>query len=199
MFDWIVRLLEGWGAGAVFLLMLLENVFPPIPSEVVLPLAGYTAYQGKASLSLTILAGTAGSVAGATIWYYAGRWLGTARLKRFADRHGRWLTLTPTQIDQVDRWFDRHGRWAVLFGRMAPGVRTLISVPAGVTAMPLPPFLVCTTVGSAIWTTLLVAAGYELGEKYAVVGRIIEPASNLILVAAALWYGERVLRFPRSR
>src|SRR3546814_4878679 len=111
--------------------MLAENVFPPIPSEVILPLAGYTAAQGRGSLWVVAIAGTLGSAAGAVLWYYVGRWIGIERLKRFASRHGRWLTLTPGEVNHVDRWFDRYGRWAVLFGRMVPGVRTLISVPAG--------------------------------------------------------------------
>src|SRR3546814_2039510 len=127
--------------------MLAENVFPPIPSEVILPLAGYTAAQGRGSLWVVAIAGTLGSAAGAVLWYYVGRWIGIERLKRFASRHGRWLTLTPGEVDHVDRWFDRYGRWAVLFGRMVPGVRTLLSVPAGVSGMPLGPFFVSTLTG----------------------------------------------------
>jgi len=199
MFDGIIALLSKLGALGVFLLMLAENVFPPIPSEVILPLAGYVAVGGKGSLWLTILAGTLGSAAGATLWYYVGRWVGIERLKRFARRHGRWLTLTPDEIDHVDRWFDRHGRWAVLFGRMVPGVRTLISVPAGVTGMRLAPFLTCTLAGSALWTVLLVLAGYELGERYGQVARIVEPASNVVLGGAMLWYLYRVVTFGRKR
>ena len=195
MFDGIVALLTKWGVFGVFLLMLAENVFPPIPSEVLLPLAGYVAVKGQSSLMLTIAAGTAGSVAGASVWYYVGRWVGVERLKRFAARHGRWLTLTPGEVDHVDRWFDRHGRWAVLFGRMVPGVRTLISVPAGVTGMKLTPFLACTTIGSAFWTSLLTIAGYELGENYGQVARFVEPASNIVLGGAVLWYLWRVATF----
>lgn len=199
MFDAIVAVLTKLGAFGVFLLMLAENVFPPIPSEVVLPLAGYVAAKGQGSLWLTIAAATAGSVAGATIWYYVGRWIGTERLRRFAARHGRWLTLTPDEVDHVDRWFDRHGRWAVLFGRLVPGVRTLISVPAGVTGMKLVPFLAWTAVGSAFWTTLLAIAGYELGQNYGRVAGIIEPASNVVLGAAVLWYAWRVMTFGREK
>lgn len=199
MFDAIVAMLSKLGAFGVFLLMLAENVFPPIPSEVVLPLAGYVAAKGQGSLWITITAGTAGSVAGATVWYYVGRLVGTERLTRFAERHGRWLTLTPQEVEHVDRWFDRHGRWAVLFGRMVPGVRTLISVPAGVTGMKLAPFLVFTLVGSAFWTTLLVVAGYKLGENYGQVALFIEPASNVVLGAAVLWYLWRVATFGRHR
>lgn len=140
MYDAIVVLISKLGGLGVFLLMFGENLFPPIPSEVILPLAGYTAAQGRGSLPVVIMAGTLGSVAGATLWYYVGRWIGIERLKRFAADHGRWLTLTPEEIDRVDKWFDRYGRWAVLFGRLLPGIRTLISVPAGVTGMALGPF-----------------------------------------------------------
>ncbi len=173
MFDIITSILASLGGFGVFLLMLAENVFPPIPSEVILPLAGYTAAQGRGSLWVVAIAGTLGSAAGAVLWYYVGRWIGIDRLKRFAARHGRWLTLTPVEVDHVDRWFDRYGRRAVLFGRMVPGVRTLISVPAGVSGMPLGPFLVSTLAGSAIWTVILVLAGYEFGERYSQVASVI--------------------------
>lgn len=198
MFDWFTRLLSALGPFGVFLLTLAENVFPPIPSEVVLPLAGYVAFQGDGPLLVTIVAGTFGSVAGAMFWYYLGRCIGIDRFKRFAERHGRWLTLTPAEVDRVDRWFDRHGQWAVLFGRLVPGVRTLISVPAGVTGMKLTSFLVYSTIGSALWTTLLVLAGYELGENYSLVERVIEPASNLVLVIVITLYFWRVATFRRS-
>ena len=199
MFDIITSILASLGGLGVFLLMLAENVFPPIPSEVILPLAGYTAAQGRGSLWVVAIAGTLGSAAGAVLWYYVGRWIGIDRLKRFASRHGRWLTLTPGEVDHVDRWFDRYGRWAVLFGRMVPGVRTLISVPAGVSGMPLGPFLVSTLAGSAIWTVILVMAGYELGERYSQGASVIEPVSNAVLALAVIWYLWRVATFGRSR
>lgn len=179
--------------------MFVENLFPPIPSEVILPLAGYWAAQGRASLAIVIVAGTLGSVAGAALWYSVGRWIGTARLKQFAMHQGRWLTLTPTDIDEVSAWFARHGRWAVLFGRLLPGIRTLISVPAGVTAMPVGPFLLWTTIGSAAWTTVLVVAGYELAARYERIATYVEPVSNTILALAALWYLRRVATFGRTR
>src|SRR3546814_14540988 len=127
------------------------------------------------------------------------RWIGIERLKRFASRHGRWLTLTPGEVDHVDRWFDRYGRWAVLFGRMVPGVRTLISVPAGVSGMPLGPFLVSTLTGSAIWTVLLVLAAYELGQSYCQVASVIEPVSHAVLALAVLLYPCRVATFWRYK
>ncbi|GHC92914.1 alkaline phosphatase [Pseudorhodoferax aquiterrae] len=198
MFDGIVSILTQLGAFGVFLMMLAENVFPPIPSEVVLPLAGYTAFNERGSIWLTVLAGTLGSVVGALLWYCLGLWIGIERLKHLAARHGRWLTLTPKQVDDADRWFQRHGRSAVLLGRMVPGVRTLISVPAGVVAMKLAVFLFLTTVGSALWTALLVLAGYKLGAQYDQVARVIEPVSNVVLGLAIAWYAWRVVTFGKS-
>lgn len=197
MYDAIVWILAQLGGLGVFLLMFVENLFPPIPSEVILPLAGYWAAKGRASLAIVIVAGTLGSVAGAVLWYSVGRWIGTDRLKRFAAQHGRWLTLTPSEIDDVSTWFARHGQWAVLFGRLLPGIRTLISVPAGVTAMPAGPFLLWTTIGSATWTTVLVVAGYELAERYERIATFVEPVSNAILALAAVWYLWRVVTFDR--
>ena len=179
MFDIITSILASLGGFGVFLLMLAENVFPPIPSEVILPLAGYTAAQGRGSLWVVAIAGTLGSAAGAVLWYYVGRWIGIDRLKRFAARHGRWLTLTPVEVDHVDRWFDRYGRRAVLFGRMVPGVRTLISVPAGVSGMPLGPFLVSTLAGSAIWTVIRIT-------RFARAFRLISPTNAIVLIR---WVG----------
>ncbi len=199
MLNWIEALVHKLGATGVFLLMLLENVFPPIPSELVLPLAGYLAAKGDSSLALMVLAGTAGSVAGATIWYWIGRLVGIERLARIAERHGRWLTLTPSEVRHAAEWFDRHGRWTVLVGRMIPGVRSLISVPAGMARMPLPPFLILTSVGSLAWSAGLAVAGYKLGKSYDLVAQVIGPTSNILLAAVIVWYIYRVLTFKRVR
>lgn len=177
--------------------MLLDNVFPPIPSELVMPLAGFAAARGQISLVGIILAGTAGSLTGALIWYGVGRWLGHERLLRFAARHGRWLTLNPAEVERASAWFVRHGGSAVFLGRMIPGVRSLISVPAGVAGMPLVPFLAYSTVGSAIWTSLLATAGYRLGADYRAVAGFIEPIGNGVLILALALYLYRVLTFNR--
>jgi membrane protein DedA with SNARE-associated domain len=179
--------------------MLAENIFPPIPSEVILPLAGYTAVRSGAPFAIIVVAGTLGSVAGALFWYWIGRAIGVERVKDFARRHGRWLTLSPSEVEAVDLWFDRYGQWAVLIGRMVPGVRTLISIPAGVTRMPILPFLIWSTLGSALWTTALVLAGYELGERYRDVASIVEPASNAVLAGMVAWYFWRVATFKGTR
>lgn len=193
MTDWIRSLMEEWGAGGVAVLMFLENVFPPIPSEVVLPLAGYQAAAGDLSLVLALAAGTAGSLAGVTLWYGLARWLGSRGLKRFARRHGRLLTLSADDIDRVNDWFGRHGGKAVLLGRMVPGIRTLISVPAGVCGMPVWKFLLLSGVGTAAWSAALITAGYQLGAEFEQVGKYVSPIGNLVFGVVAVWYLYRVV------
>ena len=194
MFDWITGWLESGGYIAVCALMLIENVFPPIPSELIMPLAGYLAAQGKLSLVGVIAAGTAGSVAGAVLWYWVGLKIGMARLCRFADKHGHWLTLDVEEVDRASRWFDRYGWWAVFFGRMVPAVRTLISVPAGIAGMRLVPFLAVTTLGSAIWVSFLTLAGWMLEGQFRAVGDWMNPISNAVVAGIVLWYVYRVIR-----
>ncbi len=194
MFDFIVNWLSQSGYAGVFALMLAENVFPPVPSELVMPLAGFLAAQGELSLPLVILVGAAGSVLGALFWYYVGLWIGEARLRRFAERHGRWLTISPTDVDAASQWFRRHGWQAVFFGRMIPAVRTLISVPAGVARMPLAPFLTYTVLGSGIWTGLLAGAGFLLESQYDKVEGWVNPVTNVVLAIAVLWYLSRLVR-----
>lgn len=196
--DWITQAVERSGYFGIFFLMLAENLFPPIPSEVIMPLAGYVSARGQLTFVGVLVAGAAGSFAGALFWYAIGRWIGTHRLKRFAAGYGRWLTLSPAEIDRASAWFARHGRTAVLVGRMVPGVRTLISVPAGVTGMPLMPFLATTAVGTLLWTGLLAAAGYVLAEGYRTVGNWIEPVGNGIVILALAIYAYRVATFDKQ-
>lgn len=193
MFDWVVSTIEGWGYLGVLLLMVAENVFPPIPSEVIMPLAGFLAGSGKLSLTLTILVGTLGSVLGTLMWYYIGMWFGEERLKRFAARHGRLLTLSPGDIAAAHDWFQRHGAMAVFFGRMIPAIRTLISVPAGLARMPLWKFLFFTVIGSALWTGVLTFAGLLLHENYALVADWVDPLSKLVVVTVIVVYLWRVI------
>src|SRR5688572_12467441 len=168
--------------------MLLENVFPPIPSELIMPLAGYTAAQGHANIVLVIVAGTIGSLAGAFLWYWIGYAIGEDRLKRFADRYGRWLTLSRSDIDKADDWFDRHGHKAVLMGRLVPTVRTLILIPAGLSEMSRVTFLIYSGIGTAAWTTLLAVLGYALGSQYEQVSAWIDPISIGVLVLIVALY-----------
>lgn len=182
---------------AIALLMLLENVFPPIPSELIMPLAGFAAAQGELSLAGVIAAGSAGSLAGATFWFLVGHWLGTEGLKRWSARHGRWLTLTPGDVDAADRWFDRHGVWAVLVGRLIPTVRTLISVPAGMSGMSWGPFLLFSGIGTLAWTSFLALAGFTLGARHEAVAHWLDPVSLAVIAAIAAIYLYRVATFPR--
>ncbi len=184
----------------ISLLMLAENIFPPIPSEIIMPFAGFVAGRGQLTFIGILLAGTIGSLAGALFWYWVGRCVGHDRFKAWCARHGRWLTLSPAEVDRASAWFLRSG-WAVVFmGRLVPGVRTLISVPAGVAGMPLVPFLLATTFGTLLWTGFLAGTGYVLAERYLEVGGWIKPAGNAVFVLALGAYGYRVVTFGmRSR
>ncbi|MBH9536712.1 DedA family protein [Novosphingopyxis sp. YJ-S2-01] len=195
MFEWITHLLDQLGYVGIALLMLLENVFPPIPSELIMPLAGFDAARGDMNVYLVILSGSIGSVAGALFWYVIGRWIGEDRLKRFASRHGRLLTLNASEIERVNRWFDKHNEKAVLLGRLVPAVRTLISVPAGIFEMSLGRFLIYSTIGTVGWTALLTFGGYMLGDRYELVQTWINPVSNIIVGVIVLAYLYRVMRW----
>ena len=195
MFDWITALVSQTGYAGIALLMLAENVFPPIPSELIMPLAGFTAARGELSLVGVIVSGTLGSVAGALVWYEIGRRVGVERLRRLAARHGRWLTMAPEDLDRAVAWFRRHAGLAVLVGRLIPAVRTLISVPAGVAAMRLPVFVAWTALGTAMWTALLAGTGYLLEAGYAQVAEWLNPVTNVIVAAIVLGYAYRVATF----
>ena len=136
MATWVMKLMYGAGYPALIFLMFAENVFPPIPSELIMPLAGYMVTRRQLSFLGIVLAGTLGSVLGALPLYYAGRGLGEERVMAWADRHGRWLTVSRKDLERAKRWFARHGGMAVLVCRLIPGVRSLISIPAGIERMP---------------------------------------------------------------
>jgi len=193
VFDWITETVSQGGYVGITLMMLAENIFPPIPSELIMPLAGFVAAKGQLNPVLVVLAGTLGSVLGALPWYYAGLWLGEQRVCAFAARHGRWLTLGEKEIGQAIRWFERHGRIAVLIGRLVPTVRTLISLPAGMARMPLLPFLVYSSIGTLAWTAALAAAGYLLQSEYQRVSGYVDHVSKAIIGLIVLIYVWRVL------
>lgn len=194
MFHWILDVITQAGYLGLLALMVLENIFPPIPSELVMPLAGYLAAQGRMDPILVVLVGTAGSVLGALPWYWIGRQVGRERLLRWVTRYGHWLTLSCEEVDRANDWFRRRGWTAVLFGRLVPGVRTLISVPAGIAHMSLPLFLALTTLGSLAWTGLLVASGYLLKSQYRLVEGAIDPIATAIVAGIVLLYVYRVAR-----
>lgn len=200
MFDWITGAVEQTGYVGIALLMLAENLFPPIPSELIMPLAGFVAAQGGLNPVGVVAAGAAGSVLGTWVWYWAGRRLGCERVKALAARHGRWLTVEPREIDEAAGWFRRHCGPAVFFGRLVPAVRTLISVPAGIAGMDQAKFLAWSAAGTTLWTAALAAAGYLLEDQYTAVQGWLNPVSTVIFAAMALWYLYRVVTFsPGAR
>ena len=199
MAQWVMRMMSSAGNPAIVLLMFIENVFPPIPSELIMPLAGYMAGQGRLALAGIIIAGTIGSVLGALPLYAAGRKVGEKRLKELADRHGRWVTVSSDEIHQARKWFDRHGGLAVLFCRLVPGVRSLISIPAGIARMNLAAFLAYTLVGSAVWAGLLAWLGYVLGSNFRQVEKYLDPVSWAVLGGLLAWYAWRVIRHGHGK
>jgi len=197
VFDFITEFMQSGGYLAVFALMALENIFPPIPSELIMPFAGFVAARGDLSVVGVLIAGTAGSVAGALPWYYAGKVYGKERLEKFADKHARWLTVTHGDIEHAMAAFEKHGRKVVLFGRLIPAIRTLISVPAGLARMPMGQFLLYSTVGSLVWTGILAGAGYMLESQYEKVAQYVDPVSKAILIGLLGWYLYRVATFKK--
>jgi membrane protein DedA with SNARE-associated domain len=164
---WVVDVVDALGPIGVGLMVALENLFPPIPSEVVLPVAGYVASQGRMSLGWAIVGATLGAVLGAWLLYLIGAGLGRERIRRWLEK----IPLMEVEdLDRAEAWFTRHGGTAVLIGRCVPVVRSLISVPAGIERMPMGRFLLYTTIGSAVWNSALVVAGYVLGAQWEDVG-----------------------------
>jgi membrane protein DedA with SNARE-associated domain len=193
---WAAGVIERLGEPGVGLLVALETIIPPIPSEMVLALAGYLAGEGRVHAVLVVLAATAGSVLGALVLYGLGRLTGMERLRRWLDR----LPLVDSeQLDKADRWFDRYGGHAVLFGRMVPVVRSLVSVPAGAERMPLPRFLTLTTIGSGVWNSLFVGLGYALGSQWEQVERYGRWFDFGILAIFAVLIATWVIRRIRAR
>ena len=193
MSDWVVRLIEQSGYLGVGFLMFLETIFPPIPSEVIMPVAGMAAAQGKMSLTLTIVSGTTGAMLGNIVWYLAARALGHDRLKPIVQRYGKWLTVNWADVERAHRWFDDHGIAMVFFGRLIPAIRSIISIPAGLLDMRFRNFVIASTLSTALWTALLAGAGYKLQENFHEIGRVIGPVSNAVLIGLVVIYVWRLL------
>ena len=167
------------GYGAILLAMFLENLIPPIPSELIMPLGGFYVYQGQLNFFPVVLAGLIGTVIGALPWYGIGRLINEERLEKWLDNHGRWLGINPKDLARSRKWFNIYGVSLVFWGRLVPGIRTLISVPAGVELMPITPFLIWTTAGSLIWTLFLTITGFYLGDSYVNIEKWISPFSSV--------------------
>jgi membrane protein DedA with SNARE-associated domain len=188
---WIESLIDAFGVLSVALLMALENLFPPIPSEIILPFTGFLVGRGELGFLPALVASTAGSLSGALILYALGRWGG----RNLILRYGRYLRVKEADLDRAEGWFDKYDEWVVLFGRMVPGVRSVVSIPAGMLRTPFLQFVLLTTAGSAAWNALLLGAGWYLGENWQQIAGVVGSVSNFVLVffavalvAAAIWW-----------
>lgn len=200
MFEWISGTLESLGVVGVGLLMLLENFIPPLPSEFIMPLAGFLAERDGISFSGAVIAGSAGSLVGAVGWYWLGRRTDEERFRQWVDAHGRWLTLSCADLDRAKSWFERHGGLTLMVGRLIPGVRTFVSVPAGFARTPFLPFVLYSTVGTVVWTGALAFTGRLLGGQYDKVAAYLEPVSWIVIGGLVIWYLYRVARWtPTGR
>jgi len=199
MNDWVFRLVESADYVGIFLLMLLETVFPPIPSEVIMPVAGVIAHNGDLSLAAVIAAGTGGAMAGNVIWYLVARIVGLERFRPLIERHGRWLTIDWPEVERAQRLFGRFGGVIVMVGRMIPTIRSVVSLPAGLVHMRLAGFLIWSTIGTAIWSAGLAIAGWLLGNQMGDVEKVLGPVSTLIIVLIVGLYIYRQLTWNKRR
>jgi membrane protein DedA with SNARE-associated domain len=196
--EWATNVVETLGYPGITFLVALESIFPPIPSEVVLPLTGFLVEQGRFTFPLVMLAATIGSMAGAYTLYGAGRLIGEKRLRRFVKRYGKFLLLKEDDLDRAAGWFERHGGAAVFFGRLVPGVRSLISIPAGMERMSLLSFSLYTLAGSTLWNVMLICAGWVLGTQWERVGDYLEIIQYVVLAAIVLAIGWFVVKRVRG-
>lgn len=194
MTKWIMNLIASGGYLGIVFLMFVENVFPPIPSEFIMPLAGFMVSANEFSFAGTVAAGSIGSTLGALPLYYVGAKIGERRLKKFAEKHGRWLTLSPRDIDRASGWFERHGAATVFFCRLVPGIRSFISIPAGINRMNLGSFLLLTFLGSAIWSGILTYAGYVLGGNFRRIEQYLDPITAVVFGSIIVLYLWRVFK-----
>ncbi len=200
--EWVTSVVETLGYGGVAFLVALETLFPPIPSEVVLPLAGFVAANGDASFTGMVAAATIGSMVGAFLLYGISAAIGPVRLRALVVRYGKWFRLDETDLDRTEDWFDRRANTAVLLCRCVPLMRSLISIPAGFRRMAIIPFTLYTLLGSLVWNVILIGAGYLLGERWSQVEEPLELFKNAVLLAIAIavaWYVWRRYVRPRLR
>lgn len=203
MFDWLAEwvtgVIEALGYPGLTVLVALENVFPPIPSEVILPLAGFLTSQGRFSFMLVLAATTLGSVLGALILYGVGAAAGKRRVRRLVERFGHWALLTPDDLTRAEGWFGRYGTIAVFTGRLAPIVRSLVSIPAGYSRMPIGQFLLLTALGSALWNGVLISLGWALGESWHSIERYVDWLQYLVIAVVAFLVARFVWQRLRAR
>ena len=196
--EFSLNLIDQFGYVGIAIISFLENVFTPIPSEAVLPFAGVLATQGRMNPLTAWVASMVGGVLGSLVFYYLGYWLGVARVYDFVGKYGKWVFLKVDDVTRSEKWFDRFGPASVLLGRLVPQVRSFISIPAGMTKMPLPQFLVLTTIGSGIWNGFLEWLGMYFGENYEVflpIFRKIDIIFVLVVIAlVGYFFWVRVVR-----
>lgn len=198
MLDWIKTVIEAIGYLGIVFLMILENIFPPIPSEVIMPFAGFLTSNGQLSFIGILIAGVLGSVVGTLPFYYLGFKIGKDRLLTWADEHGHWLMINSSDINQASDWFSRHGKTAVLLCRLVPGIRTLISIPAGVQKMNLITYLFLTFIGTTVWVGILAYLGQYFKQNYSEVSRYLDPISYVVIGAMLIWYIVHIVRRKRQ-
>lgn len=188
MIDWVKTVIQAIGYPGIALLMIIENIFPPIPSEVIMPFAGFVSEQGNLNFWLVVLSGSIGSVLGTTPFYYLGYKIGRERILQWVDRHGYWLMLTIKDIERAENWFNRHDKLAVLLCRIVPGIRTIISIPAGIKRMNFLIFILLSLLGTSVWVGFLTYLGRVLEQNYDKVGDYVGPAGYIIIGGLILWY-----------
>ena len=183
---WSEKIMMALGYPGIFLVMLLECVFPPIPSEVIMPLAGFLVSQGEFNFWGVMLAGTLGSLVGALLLYWLGAWADEVILRKWVRKHGKWIQVSETDIDRAENWFAKHGQSVIFFGRMIPIIRSLISIPAGMERMSMWKFILYTALGSIIWNFLLTYGGILLGENWEQIIGWLDIYQNVVLVILAI-------------
>lgn len=183
---WVENIISTLGYPGLYLVMFLENIFPPIPSEVVLPLAGSLTLTGKFSIPVITLVGMLGSLTGAFLFYGLGKWLGEPRVRQLMEKFGKYALLSNDDLDRSLEWFDKYDDWVIFFSRMVPIVRSLISIPAGIASMSLAKFSFYTVLGTALWSFILSMGGRLLGEQWPLIAEFINTYQNIVLILAII-------------
>ena len=186
----------------ICLAMFLENIIPPIPSEIIMPLGGFLVYQQKLNFYILVFCGLLGTMLGSLPWYYLGRLVNEKRLSNFLDKKGKYLGISSNDLIKSKSWFDKYGVSLVFWGRLVPGIRTLISVPAGIELMPLKKFLIWTSFGSLIWVALLTYAGFLFGENYIVIatylGQVKYVVKPILILTLLYFLIKLIIRFLKK-
>ena len=200
MQDLLINIMSKYGYIGVFFLILVENIFPPIPSEVILLFSGFFSTYTNLSVLYMIVASTLGSFLGAIILYYIGKIFNKERLKKIVNgRLGKILFLKENDIDKADEWFDNKGNKSVFFCRFVPIVRSLISIPAGMSEMPMGKFIIYTICGSMIWNTVLICLGFRLGSNWEYVLTILDKYQMVVIVILVIIFGYVIIKFYRKK